>query len=107
MSPTTTHSTLDQAPALEERAPDKASIVRAVTLAHCLRCDFEWLPHKENPVRCCRCRSSLWNVPRANKWEGAQLPTRRGEPRGVAFAKGDENPQRKLLKAVDPSATKV
>jgi DNA-directed RNA polymerase subunit RPC12/RpoP len=95
MSSTTTHSTLGQAPALEDRTPDTASIVRAVTLAKCLRCDFEWLPHKEQPVRCGRCRSSLWNVPRAQQLPGKPAPTRKGKPRGIAFLKGGQNPQRK------------
>ncbi|HEX8464773.1 MAG TPA: hypothetical protein VF627_09180 [Abditibacterium sp.] len=86
MSSTTTNATLDQAPALEERAPNEASVVRAVTLAHCLRCGFEWLPRKEHPVRCGRCRSPLWNVPRAQQLPGKPAPTRKGKARGKSFS---------------------
>lgn len=90
----------DQPPILDR---DQTSVTRTVTFLRCLRCEFEWLPKASNPQpkRCPNCTSSLWNVPRANKWEGAPPPTRRGKPRGVAFGKGDENPQRKARKEAE------
>lgn len=93
MSSTTTNTTLAQTPIIEERAPGEASVVRAVTLAHCLRCGFEWLPRKEHPVRCGRCRSPLWNVPRAQQLPGKPAPTRKGKPRGKGFS-SEYNPRR-------------
>ena len=97
MATITTRDNLDSAPALDdllhtaplpedEQAP---SVTRAVTLAKCLRCGFEWLPRKAKPAQCAHCRSSLWNVPRAQQLPGKPAPTRKGKPRGRAFVSGD------------------
>lgn len=69
-------------------------VVREVEFARCLRCGFEWRPRKETPKRCPHCISKLWNVPRAQKLPGKPAPTRKGAPRGRAFAAGDQNPKR-------------
>ncbi len=67
----------------------QSSVTRVVTLAKCLRCGFEWLPRKASPAQCAHCRSSLWNVPRAQQLPGKPAPTRKGKPRGRAFVVGD------------------
>lgn len=33
----------------------------------CLRCLAEWTPRKTNPLRCPRCKSKYWNVPRKSR----------------------------------------
>ncbi len=93
MSSITTRENLDDAPALGTTGADGASITRAVTLAKCLRCGFEWLPRKANPVKCPHCQTILWNVPRAQQLPGKPAPTRKGKPRGKAFS-ADYNPRR-------------
>ncbi len=34
----------------------------------CLRCDYQWHPRSEQkPVRCPRCGSPYWSIPRQDK----------------------------------------
>lgn len=81
----TTRKHLDEAPALAPVSDSDTGVTRAVTLARCLRCGFEWLPRVAVPSTCARCRSVLWNVPRAQKLPGKPAPTRQGKPRGRSF----------------------
>lgn len=90
MSTITTREHLDDAPALGRSQVGNPSITRAVTLAKCLRCDFEWLPRKANPVKCPHCGTPLWNVPRAQQLPGKPAPTRKGKPRGKPLQKGGD-----------------
>ncbi len=107
----TTRENLNNSPAVDDLlsqqtpAPDEAqnpSITRAVTLAKCLRCGFEWLPRKASPAQCAHCRSSLWNVPRAQQLPGKPAPTRKGKPRGRAFVAGDPR-QSANKKRIEPA----
>lgn len=87
----TTRENLDRTPAAApgSQTPEvpggNSSITRLVTLAKCLRCGFEWLPRVQHPVKCPHCKTDLWNVPRANNWDGKPAPTRKGKPRGKPF----------------------
>lgn len=43
-----------------------------LTKLKCLRCDWEWFPKAERlPVRCPKCGSPYWNIPKGEKKEGA------------------------------------
>lgn len=35
-----------------------------VTLVECLRCHFTWLPRVQQPARCPKCGSRVWNEPK-------------------------------------------
>ncbi len=85
----TTREHLEEAPALEAPGAGDTTVTRAVTLARCLRCSFEWMPRVASPSHCARCKTSLWNVPRAQQLPGKPAPTRKGKPRGRALVAGD------------------
>lgn len=93
MNSTTTKQTLSQAPILAQGDVDEARITRAVTLAKCIRCGFEWMPRKATPARCAGCHSPFWNVPRAQQLPGKPAPTRLCKPRDKAFT-GNYDPRR-------------
>ena len=100
----TTRKNLDHSPVVNNQLEQSAeanqtsSVTRAVTLARCLRCGFEWLPRVEKPAQCARCRSTLWNVPRAQQLPGKPAPTRKGKPRGRAFVPDDPRHSSKIDK---------
>lgn len=77
----------------------ESSITRLVTFAKCSRCDFEWLPRVQNPVKCPHCKTDLWNVPRAQNLPGKPAPTRKGKARGKSF-NSDYNPRRSSKKTL-------
>ena len=90
MSRITTREDLENTSLIEgaSEQPDATSVTRAVTLARCLRCGNEWLPRVPDPVACPRCKSRLWNVPRAQQLPGKPAPTRKGKPRGKPLQPG-------------------
>lgn len=74
-----------------ESAPP--SIGRIVRMKEhcCLRCGHLWIardPHHV-PLTCAnkKCRSPLWNTPRAYAKAGKPTPTRKGKPRGRSARK--------------------
>ena len=30
----------------------------------CLRCEYEWPSRKEKPLRCAKCKTPYWNIPK-------------------------------------------
>lgn len=85
MSDITTRENLAQSLELESGT---TSVTRAITLAKCGRCGFEWVPRVAVPSRCPHCGSVLWNVERAQKLPGKPAPTRKGKPRGKPLEAG-------------------
>jgi uncharacterized protein len=53
------------------------NVINDAGMSGCFRCFFVWRPRKENPERCPRCKSRLWDVPRLEK-------VRRGGGLGIA-----------------------
>ena len=64
---------------LEGSAASAVAPPQSRSMAHCLRCDFQWFTRVEHPVKCPHCRSKKWDVPRAED----KLLTRK--PRGKSF----------------------
>ena len=54
-----------------------SSIIGPSGLSGCYRCFFVWRPRTDEPVRCPRCKSALWDVPLLAK-------VRRGGGLGIA-----------------------
>jgi len=44
-----------------------ANIIDASGLSGCFRCHFVWRPRTQDPTRCPRCKSTLWDVPKLSK----------------------------------------
>lgn len=92
MSQITTRENLEATPLapVQPEAPvgGASSVNRVVTLAKCLRCDFEWMPRSAHPAKCARCGTPLWNVPYAVHKAGKPAPTRKGKPRGKPLNSG-------------------
>jgi len=42
-------------------------------MKRCLRCGYTWTPQVQHPIVCARCKSSLWDVPRATGNERERL----------------------------------
>ena len=99
MSQITIRENLEDTPLSSVQPRSESAVSRVVTLAKCLRCGFEWLPRVENPAQCARCRSGLWNVPRAQQLPGKPAPTRKGKPRGRALVPGDPRHSSKTRKS--------
>lgn len=102
LSPKPTLSrSLGQTPLVDTPIQEAPLITRAVTLCRCLRCEFEWVPRVAQPVRCPRCASKEWHLPRFYRKAGRPAPTAKGQPRGRALAKGYDARRRQKEKTND------
>lgn len=63
---------------MDDSKPQAVQLV-TVTQLCCLRCGHAWIPRDagHQPVSCPKCRTKLWNVPRAYQREGKPAPERR------------------------------
>lgn len=83
-------NTTQTEPSVSSESPPMPTVMRIVKLAKCIRCDFEWMPRVEHPAKCPRCKSILWDKPRAVQLPGKPPPQVKGKPRGIGFKSGQD-----------------
>ena len=43
--------------------------MKMTSYCKCTRCGYEWIPSNKKVLRCARCLSPYWDLPRTNKYE--------------------------------------